>query len=112
MTHSDQMPFLERRFAEHYQAISDAADAPAHEVGVGLPAAALGANLAAADADLRWAAAMAAFSEILKHSPFADRATLPVIESIATEQAGRDADRAEFAQLFAKAKPLILGTSP
>jgi Ca-activated chloride channel family protein len=99
------------RVSVRYQAIGDAADAPAHEVGVGLPAAALGANLAAADADLRWAAAMAAFSEILKHSPFADRATLPVIESIAAEQAGRDADRAEFAQLFAKAKPLILATS-
>ena len=99
------------RVSVRYQAIGDPVDAAAHEVGVGLPAAALGANLAAADADLRWAAAMAAFSEILKHSPFADRATLPVIESIATEQAGRDADRAEFAQLFAKAKPLVLSTS-
>ena len=42
--------------------------------GVGLPAAAArGADLGAADADLRWATAVAAFAEILKKSPYADR---------------------------------------
>jgi Ca-activated chloride channel family protein len=95
------------RVAIRYQAIGDASDAPAHEVAVGLPAAALGANLAAADADLRWAASVAAFAEILKQSPFADRATLPTIETIVGEQAARDADRTEFAQLFAKAKAML-----
>ena len=100
------------RVSVRYQAIGEANDAPAHEVAVGLPAAALGADLAAADADLRWAASVAAFAEILKHSPFADRNALPVIEAVAAEQAGRDADRAEFAQLFAKAKPLLAATSP
>jgi Ca-activated chloride channel homolog len=89
-----------------YQAIGEAVDAPAHEVAVGLPTAALG-DLAAADADLRWAAAVAAFAEILKRSPFADRNALPLIEAVVAEQAERDADRAEFAQLFAKAKPLL-----
>ena len=43
----------------------------------------------------------------LKRSPFADRNALPVIEAVIAEQAERDADRAEFAQLFAKAKPLL-----
>jgi hypothetical protein len=37
-------------------------------------------------------------------SPFADRNLLPQIEAITTSQAGRDADRAEFAALFAKAR--------
>jgi Ca-activated chloride channel family protein len=100
------------RVSVRYQAIGEASDAPAHEVAVGLPAAALGADLAAADPDLRWAASVAAFAEILKHSPFADRNALPIIEAVAAEQAGRDADRAEFGELFAKAKPMLLSTTP
>jgi Ca-activated chloride channel family protein len=95
------------RVAVRYQAIGDAAGTPAHEIGVGLPATALGANLAAADADLRWAAAIAAFAEILKHSPFADRGALPIIDAVVSEQAARDADRTEFAQLYGKARPLL-----
>jgi len=97
------------RVAVRYQAIGEAVDAPAHEVSVGLPATALG-DLAAADADLRWAASVAAFAEILKHSPFADRNALPIIEAVVAEQAERDADRAEFAQLFAKAKAMLVIT--
>jgi hypothetical protein len=50
---------------------------------------------------------VAGFAEILKQSPFADRATLPTIEAIVSEQATRDADRAEFATLFAKAKAML-----
>ena len=95
------------RVSVRYQAIGEPVDAAAHEVAVGLPAAALGADLAAADADLRWAASVAAFAEILKQSPFADRAALPTIETVVGEQAARDADRTEFAQLFAKAKAML-----
>jgi Ca-activated chloride channel homolog len=97
------------RVAVRYQAIGEPVDAPAHEISVGLPATALG-DLAAADADLRWAASVAAFAEILKRSPFADRNALPIIEAVVAEQAERDADRAEFAQLFAKAKTMLLVT--
>jgi hypothetical protein len=97
--------------AVRWQAIGDPIDASAHETAVGLPATALG-DLGAADADLRWAAAIAAYAEILKHSPFADRNALPIIEAVVAEQAERDADRAEFAQLFAKAKPLLAATPP
>jgi len=50
---------------------------------------------------------VAAFAEILKQSPFADRAALPTIEAIVNQQATRDADRAEFATLFGKAKRLL-----
>jgi hypothetical protein len=95
------------RVSVRYQAIGDAADAPAREVGVSLPAGAVGANLAAADADLRWAASVAAFAEILKQSPFADRNALTVIDGVVSEQATRDADRTEFAQLYANARRLL-----
>ena len=95
------------RVSVRYQAIGDAADAPAREIGVSLPTGAVGANLAAADADLRWAASVAAFAEILKQSPFADRNALTVIDGVVSEQATRDADRTEFAQLYAKARQLL-----
>jgi Ca-activated chloride channel family protein len=95
------------RVAIRYQTVGSANDAPALEVASALPSSAVGTNLGAADRDLRWAAAIAAFAEILKGSPFADRTALPLIESIAAEQAGRDADRTEFASLVARAKPLL-----
>ena len=50
---------------------------------------------------------MAALAEILKGSPFADRRTLPLIETVVVEQAARDQDRTEFAALFAHAKSLL-----
>jgi Ca-activated chloride channel family protein len=95
------------RVRVRYQAVGDATDAPAREVGLSLPAATVAASLAEADADLRWAVAVAAFAEILKASPFADRGFLPLIETIVNEQANRDADRAELAGLFAKAKVML-----
>jgi len=90
-----------------YQPAGAAQDAAALEVRAGLPASARGADLSAADADLRWATAVAAFSEILKKSPYADRAFMPTIETIVSEQAALDADRTEFGQLFTRAKALL-----
>jgi hypothetical protein len=90
-----------------YQAAGAAQDSPAVEVRAGLPAVDRGVDLAAGDADLRWATAVAAFAEILKRSPYADRAFLPAIETIVAEQAARDTDRSEFAQLFARATGLL-----
>ena len=66
-----------------------------------------GTNLDTVDPDMRWAAAIAAFAEILKGSPFADRANLPLIESVVAQQAARDQDRMEFASLFTRAKGLL-----
>jgi len=77
---------------------------PALEVSTALDANHVEETLGAADTDLQWAAAIAAFAEILKNSPFADKGFLPQIEQIVNAQAGRDQDRAEFAQLFAKVK--------
>ena len=95
------------RVAIRYQTVGSANDAPALEVATALPSSAVGANLGAADRDLRWAAAVAAFAEILKRSPFADRTAVPQIESIVAEQAARDTDRTEFATLVARAKLLL-----
>ncbi len=92
--------------AVRWQSIGSAQDAPAHEVSAALAATTV-RTLGDADADLRWAAAVAAFAEILKQSPFAERAALPTIEAIINQQAGRDADRTEFAALFAKAKVML-----
>jgi Ca-activated chloride channel family protein len=92
--------------AVRWQSIGSAQDAPAHEVSATLAATGVCA-LDAADDDLRWAAAVAAFAEILKGSPYADQTALPTIETIANQQKARDADRAEFAALFAKAKALL-----
>jgi hypothetical protein len=79
------------------------------EVRAALPAAEVQEGLGSGDPDLRWAMAIAAFAEILKQSPFADRALLPTIAAIIDEQAARDADRRELAELFAKARPRLGG---
>ena len=54
------------------------------------------------------AIAIAAFSEIIKQSPYADGAALPQLEPIVTASAhASDPDRAEFAALFATATGLL-----
>ncbi|HEY0713158.1 MAG TPA: von Willebrand factor type A domain-containing protein, partial [Polyangia bacterium] len=80
---------------------------PAYELAFGLPLDAVKAGLEAADLDLQWAAAVAGFAEILKASPYADRAWLPTITSIVNVQVTRDPDRREFADLLARALPLL-----
>lgn len=80
---------------------------PASEVAGHLTKDAVVQSLAAADMDLQWAAAVGAFAEILRGSPFANRAALPQIEAVVEAQKGRDAGRAEFAGLFAKAKLML-----
>lgn len=80
---------------------------PALEVSTALDANLVEESIGAAGADLQWAAAIAAFAEILKKSPFADRNFLPQIEQIVNAQARRDADRMEFAGLFAQIRPRL-----
>lgn len=64
-------------------------------------------TLAAADADTQWAAAVAAFAEVLKGSPFANRGNLGTIAAVVEAQKSRDEGRGEFAVLFAKAVKLL-----
>jgi len=80
---------------------------PAREVSSHLGVDEVLQTLAAADADMQWAAALGAFAEILKDSPYANKANLSTIASIVESQKARDAGRTEFAALFAKAQPLI-----
>jgi Ca-activated chloride channel family protein len=90
-----------------YKATTATEATPAFEVATPLDALHVEETLGAASVDLQWAAAIAAFAEILKGSPFADRAFLPQIEQIVKAQAGRDRDRTEFAELFAKLRPRL-----
>jgi len=79
---------------------------PAREVRASLGATAIPSQTAA-DRDTQWAVAVAAFAEILKASPYAEPDAVPQIAAIVNADASRDADRSEFATLFAKARSLL-----
>lgn len=80
---------------------------PAYEVSQSLSPKAVADGFASAGSDLQWASAIATFAEIVKGSPYADAASLDAIASIVDAQAGNDARRTKFAELFASARPLI-----
>jgi Ca-activated chloride channel family protein len=80
----------------------------AREVALALPADAVASELGDADGDYRWAAATAAFAEILKGSPYARPDLLEGIGNILHADVGTtDPDRAEFVTLFDLARPLL-----
>ena len=88
----------------------DATDAsPAQELNTALSADQVFETLGVADDDLKWAAAVAAFAELLKKSPYADPASLETTRLIVEGQAQRDMDRAEFSLLLQKALPRLAG---
>ncbi len=89
-----------------YKRLADGDDDPAAEVRASLSPAAFALE-SAGDPDTQFAAAVAAWAEILKESPYADRSQLDAITSVAEAQAGRDAQRAEFARLLAAARPRL-----
>jgi Ca-activated chloride channel family protein len=60
-----------------------------------------------ADADFRWSAAIAAFAEILKASPFAKSDAISSIEEVIMADDGSTLDREEFISLFVTAKTLL-----
>ena len=91
----------------------DATEADAAiEVSSSLSPTQIAPAFSAADLDMQWALAIAAFAETLKRSPYADPGHLDVIGNIASAQGSADADRAEFLQLFRLARPRIAGNSP
>jgi Ca-activated chloride channel homolog len=59
-----------------------------------------------AASSMQWAAAVAAYAEILKNSPYADKDALEAIRLVIEAQAGLDADRTEFLSLFNAANSL------
>jgi Ca-activated chloride channel family protein len=77
------------------------------EVSASLPPERVGDSYRDGDANMQWATAVAAFAEILKQSPYANRDYMGTIETIVSEQAARDEDRTEFAKLFALARDLL-----
>jgi Ca-activated chloride channel family protein len=80
-----------------YKPMDAAAEDPAIEVRASLDSVA--GDLVAADEDLRWAIALAAFAELVKGSPFADDTQLDQINGIFAEQQSLDAAREEFYDL-------------
>ena len=63
--------------------------------------------LTEASTDLQWAAAVAAFAELLKGSPYSSIGHLETIEALVTANVGTAPDRQEFAALFSKAQTLL-----
>jgi Ca-activated chloride channel family protein len=86
-----------------YKEVGASEDDAAFEVVRALPESAL----TKPDLDLAWAGAVAEFAELLKESPTANRALLSEIAAVIEAQAGRDAERDEFIELFQQARPLL-----
>lgn len=80
---------------------------PAAEVAVGLSPHDVLDDLAAASADLRWAAGVAAFAELLKGSPYARADRAPQIRAALEESQGLDVDRNELFGFFDGAIALL-----
>jgi Ca-activated chloride channel homolog len=86
----------------------DATEAdPAFEVSSSLAPAAVAAPSATLDPDLAWAISLAAYAEILKQSPYANPDALEALEATFEAQSGRDDERAEFLELFTRAKGML-----
>jgi Ca-activated chloride channel family protein len=87
-----------------YKAVDAGSADAALEVSASLQADDIAQNFAVADADLSWAVSVAAFSEILKQSPYAKPEQLDAIDASLAGQAGRDDERAELYELFKAAR--------
>ena len=90
-----------------YKDVDATEEDPARQVDAGLAAADVKESLQGTSGDFKWAAAIAAFAEILKESVYADPSLLPTIEELVTTNAGSDPDRKEFLSLFGGAKTLL-----
>lgn len=80
---------------------------PAREVTTALTPEAILSSAQSADADMRWAVAVASFAELLSKSPYVDASILPAIRNLIEPSVGDDPARREFLTLFAKVSPLI-----
>lgn len=96
------------RVKVRYKNVDAGEEDPAHEVAESLTPEQVREDLAAHDdRDFLWAAAIASFAEILKQSPYADEDDLDRIAEIAAADAGRDAKRKRFEELFTTARDLL-----
>ena len=90
-----------------YKAVGASEEDAAMEVSATLGADAASGALSDAGPDFRWAAAIAAFAEILKESPHASRGNLGAIKDLLDGAAGEAPDRQELLTLFTKAEKLL-----
>jgi Ca-activated chloride channel homolog len=90
-----------------YKAPNAAETDPASEVAMPLAATAVHQDLRGADADLQWAASVAALAEILRGSPYARRDALGTMASLIDANASLDSERTEFRTLFGTARTLL-----
>lgn len=92
-----------------YKDVDATEDDPAYQSNFPLTPHMVSASLEETSGDYQWAVALAAFAEILKHSPYGDVANLDTIEALTTPWAGTDPDRVEFLGLLSVAKGLLTG---
>ncbi len=72
----------------------------AKEISASLSPEKLAAGFEGAHSDLQWAAAVAAYAEILKKSPYASSGSMDAIRAVVKAQAGSNARRSEFNELM------------
>lgn len=87
-----------------YKDVDAAEQDMAFEVSQSLAPAAIGTLGEQVQNDLNWATGIAAFSELLKGSPYAIEDKLDVLETVFAEQSALDATRLKFYELFSEAK--------
>jgi Ca-activated chloride channel family protein len=90
-----------------YKDVDATEDDESHEMEVTIEASTMSDAFDDAGADLQWAAAIAAWAEILKKSPFANTNNLSQIAEVIAANAGDDADRIEFKSLFETAQGFL-----
>ena len=90
-----------------YKNVGATESTPALQVDAALREADLAGLMESADADLQWAASVAALAEILKGSPFADEAHLSAIAELIGSNCAGDPDREELNALLPTVRSLL-----
>lgn len=90
-----------------YKDVDATEEDAAYEVNTSLTPEDVAKEVTDLDEDFQWTAAVAAFSEVLRGSPYASTDVLPAVKQIVTNQADRDADRREFKALLDMALELM-----
>jgi Ca-activated chloride channel family protein len=98
------------RVKVRYKAPDASESDAAKEVMQKLAPSEIGALFDAADKDLRWAAAIAAYAEILRGSPYAIPTAKDQLRTVFADQANRDFARTEFLKLFDAASAIEKAT--
>jgi Ca-activated chloride channel family protein len=90
-----------------YKQPGAAEGSPAKEVSAALAPSQVLAEASAADANTRWAIAVATFAELLAKSPYVDARALPKVRALIEPSVGDDSAKREFLTLFDRVSTLI-----